>query len=114
MIRASFDKLAGDIVETIGDAARDARLERVLNDAYPVGGDVFERLAKIRGEATAGGWMRARRAGAIRYGRLIKPGGIARNFSVDVVLMDSCIGPSGPTAPSSSVEREHHGLSARL
>ena len=38
------------------------------------------------------GWLCRHQAGAIRYGRVIRPGAEAGGFSVDVVLMDDCRG----------------------
>ncbi|MEQ8689313.1 MAG: DUF4863 family protein, partial [Pseudomonadales bacterium] len=44
-------------------------------------------------DTEAMGWLCAREAGGLRFGRVIKPGPATHGFSVDVVLMKDCVGP---------------------
>ncbi len=83
------DRIAGSIA---GDPLN-AELEAKLNRDFSVSSDEFKQLARLCAEGEQEGWLMAREAGGIRYGRAIKPGAISGNFSVDVVRMKDVRGP---------------------
>lgn len=93
MSQQEFATAVAEIVQIVGDAPLDAALEVRLNAKVPPGSPAFERLAALCAEGEAEGWLMAREAGGIRYGRAIKPGAEAGRFSVDVVRMRDVRGP---------------------
>jgi len=93
MAQSEFLALIHEISETIGDRPLDAALEAFLNTQYPDDGAVFARLSALCAKGEAEGWLMAREGGGIKYGRAVKPGEGAGNFSVDVVRMKNVKGP---------------------
>jgi Domain of unknown function (DUF4863) len=71
----------------------DATLERDLNTWFPPAGPQFEDIFAACQAGIAAGWMCAREAGGIKYGRVVKPTDTTDGFSVDVVDMPSLAGP---------------------
>jgi len=90
---AEFLALMAEIAGAIGARPLDDALEDFLNATYPAGGAVFSRLSALCAAGEAEGWLMAREGGGIKYGRAVKPGGGAGNFSVDVVRMKNVKGP---------------------
>lgn len=88
-----FTELVERVAAEIGDQPLDDKLEQHLNRAFPPAGDIFRRLAAASRAGIAEGWLCAREAAGIRFGRIIKPGAATRNFSIDVVLMEDIAGP---------------------
>ncbi|HRP98550.1 MAG TPA: DUF4863 family protein [Rhodocyclaceae bacterium] len=88
-----FQTLIAQVTGVIEGQPVDKRLEALLNERFPAGGEVFESIASACGEAVAAGWMCDREHGGIRYGRVIKPGAATHGFSVDVVDMNEVVGP---------------------
>ena len=93
MPRDVFDKLVGSVATAIGDRPLDADLETFLNAQFPADGDALATLSALCAEGEADGWLVAREAAGIKYGRAVKPGGAAGRFSVDVVRMKNVEGP---------------------
>jgi hypothetical protein len=64
-----------------------------LNNDFPVGGSWFSELATLCTSGRHEGWLCAREAGGIKFGRPIKAGAATDGFSVDVVEMGNIEGP---------------------
>jgi len=71
----------------------DSTLERDLNAWFPPASPEFEGLFTACQAGIAAGWMCAREAGGIKFGRVVKPTDTTDGFSVDVVEMQSLAGP---------------------
>lgn len=93
MSRADFDKAMSDIAAAIGDKPVDAALADFLNREFAADGADFAAVEALCREGEAGGWICEREMGGIKFGRVIKPGGVAGKFSVDVVRMNNVKGP---------------------
>ncbi|MBO6637787.1 MAG: DUF4863 family protein [Roseitalea sp.] len=93
MSAEEFNALVGKVSAAIADRPLDEGLAAHLNATFPRGGPDFERLAELCAEGEADGWLMAREAGGIKFGRAIKPGVDAGRFSVDVVRMRDVRGP---------------------
>ena len=93
MSQQEFATLLGAVAARIGEAPLDAALEALLSAEFPPGSPTFDRLAALCAMGEAEGWLMAREAGGIRYGRAIRPGAEAGRFSVDVVRMRDVRGP---------------------
>lgn len=88
-----FQDLIARVTGALDGLPVDKRLETLLDERFPAGGEDFEAIAAACREAVAAGWMCDREHGGIRYGRVIKPGPDTHGFSVDVVDMNEVIGP---------------------
>jgi len=88
-----FRELVTGITGRIGGKPLDPQLEAELNRSFPASGPEYGALFDACRAAIAAGWMCAREAGGIRYGRVIKPDAGTGGFSVDVVDMDAMQGP---------------------
>lgn len=111
MSRQKFENLVGKITSNIEAMPLDQDLERHLNYNFSPNSTEYEELAFLCAEGEREGWLMAREAGGIKYGRAIKPGAIAGNFSVDVVRMKDVKGPhhihtSGEIGAILPLERE--------
>lgn len=93
MSKQQFLETVSTIADRIGDRPLDASLTAFLGTEFPVDGEVFGRLKAICAEGEAEGWLMAREAGGIKFGRAVKPDAEARQFSVDVVRMKDVKGP---------------------
>lgn len=93
MSRERFEALIGEIAIGIGGRPLDAELGRLLNARWPANGTAFRELRDLCAEGERDGWLMAREAGGVKYGRAIKPGAAAGTFSVDVVRMKDVRGP---------------------
>ena len=71
----------------------DESLEHILESAFPVNGPVFNEIEALCRTGVAEGWLCAREADGIRFGRPVKPGLETHGFSVDVVEMTDVVGP---------------------
>jgi hypothetical protein len=91
--KEQFLKTVSTIAERIGNRPLDASLASFLNSEFPAGGKVFGSLKSLCEKGEAEGWLMAREAGGIIFGRAVKPGGEAGDFSVDVVRMKDVKGP---------------------
>ena len=93
MSKQQFIEAVSTIADRIGDRPLDTSLAAYLNAEFPVDGDEFSALKSLCAEGEAEGWLMEREAGGIKFGRAVKPGAEARNFSVDVVRMHDVKGP---------------------
>ncbi len=93
MSRERFETLIGDIARAISGEALDRALEDRLNATWPRDGAAFRELRALCAQGETEGWLVNREAGGIRFGRVIKPGAGAGDFSVDVVRMKDVRGP---------------------
>ncbi|MEZ5932088.1 MAG: DUF4863 family protein [Alphaproteobacteria bacterium] len=93
MSKERFEELVGEIAAGIQGHALDDSLADHLNASWPSEGAAFTELRQLCAEGEHDGWLMAREAGGIRYGRAVKPGGVAGDFSVDVVRMKDVKGP---------------------
>jgi hypothetical protein len=88
-----FTDLIARLTTRIAAKPLDPSLQTELNRELPPSGqDYAEIFAACRASIEAG-WMCNREAGSIKFGRVIKPGPPTHGFSVDVVDMDSVVGP---------------------
>jgi hypothetical protein len=93
MTPEEFARMVSEVTATIAGRALDAQLESELNARFAPGGPVVARIAQACRDAIAAGWMCNRESGAIRYGRVAKPGPVTHEFSIDVVEMPALAGP---------------------
>ena len=93
MSQAKLEKLIGEIAASISDRPVDGDLAGFLNQTFDEGGETFKAVEALCHEGEADGWLCGREMGGIKFGRLIKPGGAAGKFSVDVVRMKDVKGP---------------------
>lgn len=68
-------------------------LASALNKQFPAEGAVFREIETLCRQGCEEGWLCAREQGGIRFGRPVKPGPATQGYSVDVVLMDTVVGP---------------------
>src|SRR5215475_146298 len=88
-----FLDIMGRLTRHIAGRRLDADLERELNATFPPASGLYEEILSACRAGSAAGWMCAREAGGIKFGRVIKPGPATHGFSVDVVDMDRIVGP---------------------
>jgi hypothetical protein len=93
MSKQQFLETVGTVAAAIGDRPLDDDLAVFLNAKFPRDGKVFADLAALCGEGERDGWLVAREAGGVKFGRAVKPGAEAGRFSVDVVRMKDVKGP---------------------
>jgi len=91
--QSAFKSLFSSITGEIKGRPLDSVLEADLNRFFPAGDQTFRNIEGACREAIAAGWMCNREGGGIRFGRVIKAGPETDGFSVDVVEMDSLVGP---------------------
>jgi hypothetical protein len=89
----TFARLIGQITACIEGRRLDQHLEQDLNTLFPADGPETRAVFDSCKAAIAAGWMCAREAGGIRFGRVVKPGPGTHGFSVDVVDMPPIAGP---------------------
>jgi len=92
----SVDNFRQQLVALTGELqgrALDNSLQDWLNAEHGVDSSTYQNLQQSCREGVAEGWLCAREAGGIRYGRIFKPAGDLQGFSVDVVEMDDVAGP---------------------
>jgi hypothetical protein len=93
MSQDRFEALVGEIASSISGKPVDPSLAGYLNKTWPRDGDRFAELRGLCAQGEREGWLMSREAGGIRFGRVVKPGGAAGDFSVDVVRMKNVRGP---------------------
>ncbi len=93
MSQAEFEDLMGEIADAIGDKPVDGALAAFLNDAFAEDSKPFKAVEALCKSGEAEGWICGREMGGIKFGRVVKPGGPAGRFSVDVVRMKDVKGP---------------------
>lgn len=93
MSRQQFLVAVSVITDRIRDRKVDESLAALLNSEFPGGGDLFGRLKTSCAAGEAEGWLMAREAAGIKFGRAVKPNAEVGRFSVDVVRMKDIKGP---------------------
>ena len=93
MSQDAFRALVAQVTAGIGGRPLDARLRDWLNAEHGPGTASFVALRAACLAGVEAGWMCAREAGGIRYGRVEKPSEALHRFSVDVVDMRDVVGP---------------------
>lgn len=93
MSQERFEALVGTIASGIAGRPLNDALAGLLNRTWPKDGPGFAELRELCAEGERDGWLMAREAGGIRFGRAVKPDGVAGAFSVDVVRMKDVRGP---------------------
>jgi hypothetical protein len=89
----AFRGLISKLTAEIAGTPLSDDLEARLNRSHPPGSETYEALAAACRQGIAEGWLCAREAGGIKFGRPVKPGPETHGFSVDVVEMDAVVGP---------------------
>jgi len=93
MSKTQFIELVGKVANSISGAALDEALESRLNTEFSVASADFLALGALCAQGEAEGWLMSREMGGIKFGRAVKPGTEAAEFSVDVVRMKDVAGP---------------------
>lgn len=88
-----FVELISLVTSRVGRLPLDESLTELLNGTFPTDGPWFAEMERLCLQGCAEGWLCAREAGGIRFGRPVKPGAETHGFSVDVVEMDDIVGP---------------------
>jgi hypothetical protein len=90
---AIFEQLIAHITSQIAGRSLDRQLEDDLNRRLPPTGPEYQAVFQSCRAAIEAGWMCNRQNGAVKFGRVIKPGPATHGFSVDVVDMPPLAGP---------------------
>ncbi len=93
MSQDAFRALVSTVTAGIAGRPLDAALADELNARHGPGSASYDALREACVEGVRAGWMCAREAGGIRYGRVEKPSAVLHGFSVDVVDMRDVVGP---------------------
>jgi len=89
LFRAQLARLTAQIA----NRPLEPELQDWLNTHHGSESDTFRELQASCRAGVADGWLCAREAGGIRYGRIFKPDAELNDFSVDVVDMQDIAGP---------------------
>lgn len=93
---ATPEKFIAHIAQVTASIAGEApgrALEDRLNAEFPAGGEWFRTAKLLCEEGCAEGWLCAREAGGISFGRAVTAGDATHGMSVDVVVMSNVVGP---------------------
>lgn len=90
---AQFADIVAKVTAVAAGKPLDGALEAQLNASHAAASVTFREIFAACRSGIEEGWMCNREAGGIRYGRVVKPGPATHGFSVDVVEMDSIVGP---------------------
>lgn len=90
---AAFGDHLAKVTATIGAMPLGAGLEAKLNADFPADGEWFAEAVRLCQQGREEGWLCGRQAGGIRFGRALDAGDPTHGMSVDVVEMDSVVGP---------------------
>ncbi|MDA5193891.1 4-hydroxylaminobenzoate lyase [Govanella unica] len=92
-VPARFIDLIASVTGHVQHMPLTPALATSLNSDFPADGPWLAELEALCRQGCAEGWLCAREAGGIKFGRAIKPGDATHGFSVDVVEMDDIVGP---------------------
>jgi hypothetical protein len=92
-VPARFADLIATVTRDIAGQPLEPALADRLHTAFPPDGATFTELEQLCHQGSAEGWLCAREAGGIRFGRVLKPDPATGDFSVDVVAMADIEGP---------------------
>ena len=93
MQSAAFHVLMSSITARIAGRQLDAALESELNRAFPESSREYLEITAACRAGVAAGWMCSRGLENLRFGRVVTAGPATHGFSVDVVDMNSIVGP---------------------
>ncbi len=93
MSKEDFRGLIAKLTTEIAGRPLDADLQRWLNAEHGPGSETFGSIERSCRQGVVEGWMCEREGGGIRYGRVLKASDDLNRFSVDVVDMDTVVGP---------------------
>ncbi len=88
-----FTQLVAAITGCIAEEELHPALADELMRQFPPSGATFQELADLCRLGVDDGWLCTREAGGIKFGRAVKPSDLTHGYSVDVVDMDSVVGP---------------------
>ncbi len=88
-----FRELVRPIAEAVAAGPIEPALAERLEREFPPGGETFRAVEAACHEAIAAGWMCAQGGPGRRFGRVIEAGPETCGLSVDVVDLDSIVGP---------------------
>ena len=71
--RTEFGQLVQQVTSFVCDRDLDAALAADLNDAFGYGSEMHDSLARLIHAGESEGWLLAREAGGIKFGRPVKP-----------------------------------------
>ena len=92
-VPTDFVELVAQVTGWLDGRPIEPALGASLNVEFPADGPWFQSMEALCLRGCAEGWLCAREAGGIRFGRPVKPGEPTHGFSVDVVEMDDVVGP---------------------
>lgn len=81
------------VTATIGAQVLGPALEEHLNQNFGADSNWYAGATALCHRGIAEGWLCAREAGRIKFGRPVKEGETTHGMSVDVVEMDDVVGP---------------------
>lgn len=81
------------VTAAIKDEVPGAALEVRLNREFPADGEWFHTIKAMCEQGCSEGWLCAREAGGIKFGRAVPAGEATHGMSVDVVEMTDVVGP---------------------
>ena len=98
---------------SIGQDELGSELEARLNREFSADSEWFGRAFQLCRTGCEDGWLCAREAGRVKFGRAVKPGPPTHGMSIDVVEMDDVVGPhhSHPNGESDLVMPLDEGAS---
>ena len=88
-----FAELLRPLFDLVAGRRFDQALAGELEDHFPADGEYFGAIELACHEAIEAGWMCAEGEGDRRFGRVLEPGPLTRDMSVDVVDVNDKIGP---------------------
>ena len=88
-----FKTLMEPVMEAIAGESLDQDLAHKLNQRFPADGETFKQIERACHAAISAGWMCDQGGPGRRFGRVIKPSAETHRLSVDVVDLDSIVGP---------------------
>lgn len=92
-VPAEFVNHMAQVTGAIGGDAPGAALEERLNREFPAEGAWFAEAVALCRRGVGEGWLCAREAGGIKFGRAVKEGDATHGMSIDVVEMTDVVGP---------------------
>lgn len=81
------------VSESVGREELGPALEARLNREFSADGRWFERAFELCRTGCEEGWLCAREAGGVKFGRAVKPALATHGMSIDVVEMTDVVGP---------------------
>jgi len=88
-----YRQLLSDLTSQLHGRELDDALDIWLNQEYPPGSTLYEKLKKLTLVGVEEAWLCQREGAGIKYGRIFKPADDLHGFSVDVVDMENIAGP---------------------